>query len=289
MSTTPIARNALCPCGSGKRFKHCHGEASDAVYENVVDFVVAGAQRSGTTTLDLHLRRHPAISMPIARKELHFFDDDKRFRDAEVDYAAYHASFAPRRAGQLRGEVTPSYLFWPPAAERLARYNPSMKIAVILRNPIERAHSHWNKERQRGRETLSFLAALEAERSRAEASPSGHDRRTSYLARGRYAEQFYRLWRHFPVAQTLVLRAEALSQTPVATLERIAQFLGVPPFPSGEPIAANVRSYERPMQRAEWEWLAARLAPEIRDLESLLGWDCAAWLRSPRFDDERDE
>jgi len=227
--------------------------------------------------------------MPITRKELHFFDDDKRFRDAEVDYATYHANFAPRRAGQLRGEVTPSYLFWLPAAERLARYNPLMKIIVVLRNPIERARSHWNKERQRGREALSFLAALEAERSRAEASSSGHDRRTSYLARGRYVAQLHRLWQHFPVAQTLVLRAEALLQAPLPTLEQIAHFLGVSSFPSDEPIAANVRSYERPMQRAEWEWLAARLALEIRDLESLLGWDCAAWLRSPRFDDERDE
>jgi hypothetical protein len=284
LSTTPIARNALCPCGSGKRFKHCHGEARDAVDDDLVDFVVAGAQRSGTTSLDLHLRRHPAISMPVTRKELHFFDDDKRFRDVEVDYAGYHANFAPQRTGQLRGEVTPSYLFWPPAAERLARYNPSMKIIVVLRNPIERAHSHWNKERQRGREALSFLAALEAERSRAEASPSGHDRRTSYLARGRYATQLRRLWRHFPVAQTLVLRAEALSHDPVATLGSIAQFLRMPPFPRTDPVAANVRSYERPMRRDEWEWLATRLTPEIRDLEALLGWDCAAWLVPPRFD-----
>ena len=90
-------------------------------------------------------------------------------------------------------------------------------------------------------------------------------------------------------AQTLVLRAEALLKAPLPTLEQIAQFLGISSLPSGEPIAANARSYERPMHRAEWEWLAARLAPEIRDLESLLGWDCAAWLRSPRFDDERDE
>lgn len=224
--------------------------------------------------------------MPVARKEIHFFDDDRRFRDAEVDYAAYHANFAPRRAGQLLGEVTPSYLFWPPAPERLARYNRSLKVVVVLRNPIERAHSHWNKERQRGREALPFLAALEAERSRADASPSGHDRRTSYLARGRYASQLRRLWRHFPVTQTLALRAETLSRAPLPTLERIAQFLGVPSFPPCEPITANVRSYEQPMQRDEWEWLAARLALEIRDLEALLGWDCAAWLLPPRFGDE---
>ncbi|HJU24793.1 MAG TPA: sulfotransferase [Casimicrobiaceae bacterium] len=288
MSTIPIARNALCPCGSGKRFKHCHGEARSAIGD-VVDFVIAGAQRSGTTSLDLHLRRHPAISMPVTRKELHFFDDDKRFRDSEVHYAAYHANFAPRHAGQLRGEVTPSYLFWPPAAERLARYNPAIKIIVVLRNPIERAHSHWNKEWQRGREALSFLGALQAERSRAQASPSGHDRRSSYLERGRYVVQLQRLWQHFPVAQTLVLRAEALLQAPLPTLEQIAQFLGVPSFPPGEPIAANVRSYARPMLRDEWEWLATRLGPEIRDLEALLGWDCAAWLIPPRFDEEQAE
>jgi hypothetical protein len=286
MAGTPIARNAPCPCGSGRRFKHCHGEERWPADIDVaaIDFVVAGAQRSGTTSLDLEFRRHPSVAMPAARKELHFFDDDARFRDAVVDYAPYHASFPPRRPGELRGEATPSYMYWNPAAERIARYNPAMKVIVVLRNPIARAFSHWNKERQNGREPLPFLAALVAEADRSKASRTGQDRRTSYADRGRYAGQLRRLAAHFPSSQLLVLRSEALTDEPASTLARIAGFLDVPPFPNAEPIRANARRYERPMRREEWEWLAERLAPEIRELEALLGWDCSDWLAPPAFD-----
>ena len=286
METTPTARNAPCPCGSGRRFKHCHGDGGMAgeVDDATIDFVVAGAQRSGTTSLDLEFRRHPAVAMPAARKELHFFDDDARFRDEVVDYAPYHASFPPRRPGELRGEATPSYMYWNPAAERIARYNPAMKVIVVLRNPIARAFSHWNKERQNGREPLPFLDALAAEAGRAKASRTGQDRRTSYADRGRYAGQLRRLATHFPPSQLLVLRSEALTDERASTLARIAGFLDVPPFPDAEPIRANARRYERPMRRDEWEWLAERLAPEIRELEALLGWECSGWLEPPAFD-----
>ena len=287
MASMTTARNAPCPCGSGRRFKHCHGASTDPVEADAptVDFVVAGAQRCGTTSLDLELRRHPRIAMPATRKELHFFDDDARFGADGADYGPYHASFSPRRPGVLRGEATPSYMYWRPAAARLARYNPAMKVIVVLRNPITRAFSHWNKERQRGRELLPFLDALRAEPARAAASSSGQDRRTSYVERGRYAAQLRRLAQCFPARQMLVLRSEALTDDRAQTLGRVAAFLDVPPFPSGAPIRANVRRYERPLRRDEWEWLAERFEAEIRDLEALLGWDCSAWLRPPAFGD----
>lgn len=286
MSTTAITRNAACPCGSGRRFKHCHGlvePGESIVAADRVDFVVAGAQRSGTSALDLHLRRHPGVAMPVTRKELHFFDEDARFRGG-ADYGDYHAHFAARHRGQLRGEATPSYLYWIPASERLARYNASLRIVAVLRNPITRAYSHWNKEMQRGREALPFLDALVAEPMRAAATASGQDRRTSYADRGLYAGQLRRLWRHFPREQTLILRSEALRDEPAQTLARVAEFLGLAPFPAIAPIAANVREYARPMRRDEWEWLAERFATDIRDVESLLGWDCRDWLRPPLFE-----
>ena len=64
----------------------------------------------------------------------------------------------------------------------------------------------------------------------------------------------------------------------------VAGFLDVPPFPDAEPIRANARRYERPIRRDEWQWLAERLAPEIHELEALLGWDCSGWLEPPAFD-----
>ena len=284
METTGTTRNGPCPCGSGRRFKLCHGQIESSDSAGALDFVVAGAQRSGTTTLDRYLREHPGIAMPATAKELHFFDHEEHFRDDHVDYRAYHANFRPRRAGELRGEVTPSYMYWVPAAGRLARYNPALRIVVVLRNPIARAHSHWNKERLRGTESLPFLDALRAEAERAAAALPLQSHRTSYVERGHYVAQLRRLWHHFPVEQTLVLRSEALWTEPGQTLARIADFLGLGPFPRIEPKVANGKAYERPMHPDEWAYLVDRLTEEIRELESLLGWDCRRWLRPPEFD-----
>jgi SEC-C motif len=116
-------RNAPCPCGSGRRFKHCHGQltgAESASEADAVDFVIAGAQRAGTTALDLYMREHSRVAMATTRKELHFFDHEEHFRTELVDYAAYHANFAPRMPQQLRGDATPSYMYWEPAAARMA-------------------------------------------------------------------------------------------------------------------------------------------------------------------------
>src|SRR5436853_431450 len=237
-------RNMLCPCGSGKRFKHCHGQlTSDGPSTTAtLDFVIAGTQRGGTTVLDWYLREHAGVAM--ARwKELHFFDNEEHFCTEPPNYAAYHASFAARMPSQLRGEATPSYMFWVPAAARMARYNPALKVIILLRNPITRAYSHWNKQWQQGRETLPFFEALRAEAERAQSALPLQARDTSYMERGFYSGQLQRLWRHFPVEQTLILRSENLQTEPETTLKRIGDFLGLGPFPSFAPKTANVRRY----------------------------------------------
>jgi len=282
------SRNAPCYCGSGRRFKECHGNLAADIRpraSETVDFVVAGAQRGGTTALDRYLREHPGISMGKTRKELHFFDHEEYFSEPDVAYAGYHAHFELRQPGQLRGDATPSYMYWWPAAERLARYNPALKVVVVLRNPITRAHSHWNKERQRGREALPFMAALEAEAARARAALPLQNRRASYAERGFYVAQLERIWRYFPVAQTLILRSEALQYAPAATLGRLAGFLGVAPFGAVTPRSVNARTYDAPIGRDAWTFLATAFTAEIRALEHMLEWDCAEWLVPPAFTD----
>ena len=276
------SRNARCPCGSGLRFKQCHGRlAAEEGASDKVDFVIAGAQRCGTTVLDEYLRQHPRIAMPWTGKELHFFDRGKYFRAQPVDYRPYHANFAIRKPGQLRGEATPIYMYWLPAFARLASYHPGLKIIVLLRNPITRAYSHWNKERVGGREALSFLDALRAEPERARAASPLQDRTGSYIDRGFYSRQLARLWQHFPRNQTLILQSTALDADPAKTLEQIGSFLGLEPFPPVTARVANAKQYDRPMLPHEWAYVAEIYSREIRDLEQLLGWDCASWLRPP--------
>ena len=278
-------RNAPCTCGSGRRFKHCHGRwegGGSASETETIDFVIAGAQKAGTSVLDLYLREHPGIAMAVTRKELHFFDNEEHFRTEPVDYAAYHANFAPRLPGQLRGEATPIYMYWDPAPARMARYNPALKIIVILRNPITRAYSHWNMQRQRGRETLPFLEALRAEPERARAAQPLQIRKQSYVDRGYYARQLRRLWRHFPVDQTLILRSEELQMERDATFKRIAAFLRLGAFPhiASKPVIGQ--PYERPISPHEWRHLDGIYAAEIRELERLLAWDCSPWRKMPQ-------
>jgi hypothetical protein len=242
-----------------------------------VSFIVAGAQKGGTSALDHYLREHPELCLP-RRKELHFFDTDRHFATEPVNYSAYHAAFAPGPSQRLLGEVTPAYLYWPTAAERIARYNPGMKLIMVLRNPITRAFSHWNMSRQNRREPLAFLEALKAEPERVRLLPLEHAKRFTYVDRGFYAQQLKRLWRHFPREQTIVFKSEELLATPAAVLARIAAFLGIAPFPPVADRTVHAREYDTTMSMEEKRYLVAVFEPEIHDLERLLGWDCSAWL-----------
>jgi len=226
-----------------------------------VGFIVAGAQKGGTSALDNYLREHTELCLP-QEKELHFFDTDRCFAVEPVDYAPYHAYFSPGPAHRLMGEVTPAYLYWPTAVERIARYNPAMRLIVVLRNPVTRAFSHWNMSRRTGREPLPFRQAIEAEEQR---------------LRGFYTRQLNRLWRYFPRQQTIVFKSEELLREHTTVLARVADFLDIAPFPPLAEKRAEVREYETVMSDEERRYLGAVFETEIGELERLLGWDCAAW------------
>jgi hypothetical protein len=242
-----------------------------------VDFAVCGTQKGGTRALVAYLKEHPAIGMS-RRKETHFFDDEDVFREGEPDYCSYHARFRPERSHRVFGEVTPIYMYWRSAPQRMARYNPAMKLIVILRNPITRAYSHWNMEYAKGKDTLSFWEALQTEPQRcAEAAPLQH-RVYSYVDRGRYLCQLQRMWAAFPREQVLILRTEDLRTDPQATVGRVCDFLGVPRMPVETPKSVHDGVYAAPMGQRERRFLQAAFEQEIADLERALNWNCQTWL-----------
>src|SRR5207253_9307331 len=98
-----------------------------------------------------------------------------------------HFRSVPR--SPMAGEVTPSYLYWKPAMERIRNYNPQIKLVILLRNPVDRAFAHWNMQRFKNREPLDFLDALKEERSRLAALPPKESRRFAYVDRGFYSGQ----------------------------------------------------------------------------------------------------
>lgn len=258
-------------------FLQCDRTTSYNCAMEKVGFLIAGTQRGGTTTVRDYLFHHPDVCMP-ARKELHFFDDDKFWRSQTPDYAPYHAAFPVKPSHRMLGEATPIYMYWKPALPRIRDYNPDMKLIVILRNPIARAYSHWNFERLARREFLPFREALLAERSRMEKARPAQLRNESYIQRGLYASQLAELWRFFSREQTLVLRFDDLKRGAEPLCAQIARFLDIRRFTPVYEVVSHARKYVSPLSAEDRSYLAVIFEPEIRSLERLLGWDCSDWL-----------
>jgi hypothetical protein len=162
-----------------------------------LDFAIAGAQKSGTCTLDALFRHHPQLQMATL-KETHFFDDDERDWSAP-DYSALDAFFSAQDE-RLRGEATPITMYWRPAVRRLRAYNPDIKLVLILRDPVTRAFSSWRQEYSRKRESVPFSEAIREARGlvRSAVPVKDQGRFFSYIERGFYGDQLTYLSKSFP-------------------------------------------------------------------------------------------
>ena len=204
-----------------------------AGYQPKLDFVVVGAQKCGTTALWEYLGAHPEVGMS-SRKEVQLFsgpDYSPEWSPEEID-ERYAPWFSHCSHVKVRGEVTPVYLFFPEVASELKRYNPKLKLIVLLRDSAERAISNYYMEKARGREKAPLWLALLVEpwRMRRCASPrkwGSLTRVCSYRSRGLYSLQLRNLLRHFPRRQVLILRSKDLLLDQPAVLHRVFGFLGV--------------------------------------------------------------
>lgn len=198
----------------------------------LVDFMIVGAQKSGTSALARFLSRHPAIAMACG--EGHVFDSPDYSSDwtpEQID-ARYARRIERHADAAVCGESTPIYMLLPDIPAELYRYNPSLKVIVMLRDPVERALSHFAMERARGAEHRPLWFALLAEpwrlwRCRDPRAPASAVRRHSYRSRGAYSAQIRNLFAAFPRDQVLVLGSEDLLRRHDETLEKVFAFLGV--------------------------------------------------------------
>jgi hypothetical protein len=179
------------------------------------DFVIIGAQKGGTSFLYHLLTRHPLVE-PAARKELHFFDHPEYFDHG----AEWYRRCFPRLSAEdgqrsITGEATPYYLFDPPVAKRMAEIVPKARLIALLRNPIDRAFSHYQMQVKRGTEPRTFEEAIEQQDS-------------SYMSRGIYVDQLLRWFEFFGKEQMLILKSEDFFERPVETLKVVLTFLDLP-------------------------------------------------------------
>ncbi|MEP5153110.1 sulfotransferase [Planktotalea sp.] len=256
-----------------------------------INFIIPGVQKSATTALSRFLSSHPRLLMRA--NEGHFFDRESEDWD-RPNYSAYEEFAAVAEAGQLVGEKTPSYIFWPNAIERVFTYNPSMKFVTLLRNPVDRAFSHWKMVTQRGVETNNFSDAIREGRKRVPVVPTDETakakRSFSYVERGFYSPQIETLWRFFPKEQTLFILNEDLLNDPNTVFDKVCDFLSVDRFTTYPPQKIirpnlNLAKGRAPgetkvtdMSESDRAHLAGIYREDILTTQNLLKIDLSAWL-----------
>ncbi len=220
-------------------------------------FLIIGAQKCGTTSLFHHLSCHPSLVTPRI-KEVNFFDADNRFARGTWFYHSYFPFRSLSTLGSKSFEATPSYMGGQVKTKktvaRLKQYNPSIKLVVILRNPIDRAYSAWQMycryyrlnpdwyfkwmERDDSnyiRENVicrpkdfgtDFKADIEFDLKNI-SNPSPYE--SPILEWGLYGAMLNLYRSHFPANQLHILFLEDLKENPIETLEKLNNFLDLPP------------------------------------------------------------
>jgi hypothetical protein len=202
-------------------------------------FLIIGAAKSGTTSLYHALRQHPDVFMPEVKEPRYFAYADapppmngpgdresNEAAGAVSSWEAYRALFATANAPAL-GEASVNYLYSDTAPQRIHERVPNVQLIAVLRNPIERAYSHYLHLLRSGREPLSdFMAALEAEDERV---AQGWEWSWHYRRMGRYHEQLSRYLDRFGRGQLHVYRFADLKQDTAGLAQRVFGILGVDP------------------------------------------------------------
>ena len=189
------------------------------------DFIIGGAQKSGTTSLHFYLAQHKDIFMPIKKQEIHFFDYDQNYRKG-VKW--YQGCFENHTNERVIGQTSPLYLYMENVPDRIYRLLPKVKLMFILRNPVDRAYSHYWHEKKKGREELTFEEAIEMEGERIK-KDFQHSQRYSYLSRGQYIEQVERYLEYFPRSQMLFIMFDEFKTDTLNAVKKCFNFLEVSP------------------------------------------------------------
>lgn len=208
-------------------------------HPDIPDFLIIGAGKSGTTSLNNYLRQHPEIYIPI-KKEPNFygyermndasFSDEKELRNYKnsiTNLDDYLALFADALTGQVKGETSNTYLYHKDAPERIHYYNPEVKLIAILRQPAERLFSRYlHLARVNRLPTEKFEDCLDKN--------TIWWQRNDLIAEGFYHHNLKKYYELFPESQIRVFLYDEFSESPDIVLKELFDFIGVDPSFSPE-------------------------------------------------------
>ena len=248
-------------------------------------FLIIGAKKCGTTSLFRYLCEHPNVGEPTW-KEISYFNI--YYDRGNAWYKSFFPISLPKLDSQylITGEATASYICHAQASYRIATTLPDVKLIVLLRNPVDRAYSHYHHTKRIGRENLTFEDAIAQEDSRVEqlenesrklglkSSPAYN---YTYLSSGLYAEQLKNWLKLFKKEQLLILKSEDFFDRPEAIFKQVLDYLNLPDWSPKKYQKYNYNLYSQRINPETKKYLREYFEPHNQNLYKLLdrdfGWN----------------
>jgi len=193
-----------------------------------VDFFIVGAPKAGTTSLYHYLNEHPQVEMS-SQKEPDYFSD-KAIQEQGIYYGKnrintlekYESLFI-KKEEVIYGEGSVSYLFYENVAEEIKKYNSNAKIIVMLRNPIDRAFSHYLMDYRLGLVSDSFEDII----NKKSKHKNAHLFYQQYIEVSEYAKQIQRYVNVFIPDNVLLIDYEDFKKNVSGTVDVVYGFLNI--------------------------------------------------------------
>lgn len=237
------------------------------------NYLIIGAQKCGTASLFYNLSVHPQVKNCLV-KETHYFEHN--FHRSLSWYRGFFPIKRPYLKKVAVGEATPNYLFHPLCAERIYKTLPNVKLIILLRNPVERAISHYFQALRKNNETRSIKEALTSDEDNInfnEILSSPKIGIKFYKSRGKYAEQIERYFKYFTREQILILSSKEFYEKPNQIFKQVCRFLEIEEnLYLREITLYNVGTNKVPVDREIIEYLENYFKPYNEKLFDLLGY-----------------
>ena len=234
----------------------------------VVEFLIIGTMKGGSTAAVVNLRKHPDVFIP--RIEMHFFNKNELYRRG-IKWYRKHFQYKYK----VVGDKTPLYSYILHSHSRMHHHAPQAKLFFFLRNPVNRAYSQWNMMKQRGWIRQSFEQIIQRDLNNMKNSNKNRSSR-DVIQRGFYMEQIKSLLKYYPREQLYICISEKCMRDPITEYHKMFTYLGIPPIDI-KYRAGQVRSYKEPMKETTKNKLYQVYQSQNEELFQFLGYRIPEW------------
>ena len=193
-----------------------------------VDFFIVGAAKAGTTSLYSYLNKHPEIEMSTIKEPDYFSNEfiEKQSlyykKESIKSLNKYHSLYSDTK-NLIRGEASVSYLFYEKVPKKIFKYNSRSKVIIMLRNPSDRAYSHYLMDKRLGFVRESFENIVHKKSTHKNSALFYQQ----YIELGQYAFQIKNYFDVFSKKNILIIDYDDFIYDSSEVLNKVCVFLNV--------------------------------------------------------------